>query len=655
MTLSSRIDRLSASALLPRVASGITLAIGLFFIFVWAPHPWGWRGIDQYHQIAEVLAKGGSFDTFDVPWGYGYFLAPFYWLFGPTPLPALLVQALLNATIPLMVCAYASRAFDRRVAAVATVLVAVLSFNTVYVSTESTDSVSTTLFMAMLVAFVRGRQENRWGWFLLVGLCGGIVAQFRPNLVLLPFVFAGLNWLLGPRSWNRLWQGVAIGVVTILLLVPWTWRNYQVSGQFLPTSTHGGIQLWYGTLQTGEHLESRAHNPRSVFATSPFDYTSLLQAPIAFDVWMNCPPVTPRSVSLVYRVNGGTFSRVPMLASAEGHYLGSVPPVRQEARVDYYIETTWPEGGAQPPVHTTPLGGAADPLIYFVSERHTADLDESDALLDIFDVVRMVRHVAWGEPVRAADRLDRDRDGRIDEGDLRAVLRFMLRGMDRGQPATDRVGEFTVTADAATVRFVDGSALRVPRTWTGQLTDLSVGIGAAENLFAVRDRFTQPDPEPRIPLDVQCLGPGDIGINRAYYRQQPHEQHRYVALALDNIRRGPIDYAWSVLYRAFRLFVIVGTDDLGTTQQFNRSRLVYAAGTALSSLFLALAMIGAWIGWRRGYAVLLPLALILYIPVTIAFVLTNMRYTTTVQPLLLTFVAVTLVAAADRLRSGVGE
>ncbi len=27
---------------------------------------------------------------------------------------------------------------------------------------------------------------------------------------------------------------------------------------FLPTSTHGGVQLWYGTLQVGPYLESRA-------------------------------------------------------------------------------------------------------------------------------------------------------------------------------------------------------------------------------------------------------------------------------------------------------------------------------------------------------------------------------------------------------------
>jgi hypothetical protein len=170
----------------------------------------------------------------------------------------------------------------------------------------------------------------------------------------------------------------------------------------------------------------------------------------------------------------------------------------------------------------------------------------------------------------------------------------------------------------------------------------------AENLLADRYRFSEPAVAVKEPVETQCLGPGALTINHAYYRVQPHEQQRYVALALDNIRRAPVDYAWSVLYRGVRLFVILGTDDLGTAQQFDRSRVVYAAGTLLSSLYLALALLGAWIGWRRGYAVLLPLALILYIPVTISFVLTNMRYTTTVQPLLLTFVAVVVVAAADR-------
>ena len=33
--------------------------------------------------------------------------------------------------------------------------------------------------------------------------------------------------------------------------------------------------MWYGTLQTGETIDSRAHNPRSFFEAPAFDYTSL--------------------------------------------------------------------------------------------------------------------------------------------------------------------------------------------------------------------------------------------------------------------------------------------------------------------------------------------------------------------------------------------
>lgn len=642
------VDRLAAMRLLPLAGALTTLAIGLVFIFVWAPHPWGWYGIDQYHHLAVQLANGEAFQTFDVPWGYAYYLAPFYGAFGPTPLPALIVQAILNALVPPMVWLFATQLFDRRVAAVATVLVAVLSFNTVYVSTESTDSISTVLFMALLLAFLRGRRTNRKRWFALAGVLAGIGAQFRPNLVLLPVVLGGLNWLLGPRTWLRLRQGALVAIVAGAMLAPWTWRNYQLSHQFLPTSTHGGVQLWYGTLQTGPYLESRAHNPRSVFATSPFDYTSLMHVPIEFDVWMNCPPGVPRSVNLVYRLDQGAFQSIPLVAGAGGHYTGAIPAVEKETRIYYYIDVAWPEGLAGTPNHVTPAGGANDPLVYFVSDRHTADLDADGALLDIFDAVRVVRHLAWQEPLRGGDKLDRDRDGDVDEADLRALLGLMLRAMDRDEPPVDRLRDLAVSSDRAVMRFTDDSEVVVPRAWHEQLTDLSVSIGAAENLFATRYRFSQPEPAPRVPLEVQCLGPGGITINAAYYRVQPHEQRRYVALALDNIRRAPVDYAWSVLYRSVRLFVILGTEDRGTAQQFANSRWVYAVGTLLSSFYLALAILGAWIGWRRGYAVLLPLVLILYIPVTISFVLTNMRYTTTVQPLLLTFVAVVVVAAADR-------
>ena len=38
--------------------------------------------------------------------------------------------------------------------------------------------------------------------------------------------------------------------------IPWTVRNYRLTGTLIPTSTHGGQQLWYGSLQTGATIDS---------------------------------------------------------------------------------------------------------------------------------------------------------------------------------------------------------------------------------------------------------------------------------------------------------------------------------------------------------------------------------------------------------------
>lgn len=645
---SSRLMSLLESRKVAVLAAVASILLGLLFTFVWAPHPWGWYGIDQYHQLAIELSEGRGFATLDVPWAYGYFLAFFYRLFGPSPLPALLAQNLLNATIPLVLYSYVTRAFDRRVAGVAAILVGLLSFNTIYVSTESTDSVCTALFMLMVWTFDRGRNRDRVWWFAAAGALAGIAAQFRPNLILIPFVLAGLNWLLGPRSWRRIQQGAVIVILAGLMLAPWTIRNYRLTGQVMPTSTHGGIQLWYGTLQTGAYLESRAYNPRRVFATSPFDYSSLTRVPVTVEVWLNCGPGQPESVEMVYRLGDAPPATIPLLPIGNNRYAGAIPSPGRDVPIYYYTQVRWPGLAA---AHITPSGGASDPLVYFVSADHLGDLDTGDRLLDLFDIVRFLRHLAWQEPVRAARMLDRDGDGVLTEADLRDNLRVMLRELDRGEPSIDRLAGLTITDSEVSARFVDGTALVVPRQWDGLATDLQIGDGISEAVMSARRRFAQPYPAPRVPLETQCLGPGGLWLNQPFYRVLPHEMNRYVALSMDNIRRDPTAYAWSVLYRAGRLFIVQGSEDRQTTQQFDRSRVVYLLATVVSGVIFTFFVAGIWLAWRRGYALWLPLALILYVPATIAFVLTNMRYTITVQPLVLTFAAVAVVELLSRVGS----
>src|SRR5262245_42395880 len=133
----------------------ISVALGLAFVFVRAPHPWGWEGFDNYRQLGLALARGELYPTLEVPWGYPAFLAVFYRAFGDRQWIPLVVQVLLNATVPLMIYAAVRSRVGEREALAAALLVGVGSFNTVYASTQTSDSVCTVLFVASVTSFMR--------------------------------------------------------------------------------------------------------------------------------------------------------------------------------------------------------------------------------------------------------------------------------------------------------------------------------------------------------------------------------------------------------------------------------------------------------------------------------------------------------------------
>jgi Dolichyl-phosphate-mannose-protein mannosyltransferase len=621
--------------------------LGLVFIFIWAPHPWGWLGIDQYHQLATELSKGRPFSTMDVPWGYAYFLALFYRLFGPSPIPPLIAQAALNASLPALVYRYGREAFDSRVAAIAALLTGVLSFNTVYASTESSDSVCTVLFVGAVVLFASACRRGDWRRFAAAGALCGLAAQFRPNLILVPLVLALFAVGTGVRDSRRFRNSTITVAFAGAMLVPWVVRNYELTGQFIPTSTHGGVQLWYGTLQTGLYLDARQQNPRRVFEAPVFPYSSLMGAPVIVEGKPSCDLGRPASVDVVYWTDADpTPTRVPLERTADARYAGAIPAPFHPRTISYYFDITWATSLPTLTERYSPAAGPAEPLVYFLSDQHLSDIDSTDAVLDIFDLSRLLQHIAWGVPIRAAEKLDSDRNGRLDESDFRAAVGTLLSGVTQFGKGSQATLNVTASSTDVRARFVDGSELVVPKRWSGLVTDLQVGDGIAAALLR-SSPFSEARPSPEL-LGLPCLGIIDVGINRPFYRTQPHEMRRYTALAWDNIRRDPRAYASSVLYRAVRLFVIRGTDDRGTAVQFAGSRRVYAAATAATAIYLVLFLLGAVLAWHRGYAVWLPLVLVAYVPATIAFVLTNMRYTVSVQPFMFLFIAVALVAVLER-------
>lgn len=626
------------------IASLITLALGLFFTFVWAPHPWGWQGIDQYHELARALVRGEPFGTTDVPWGYAYYGASFYWLFGERVWVPVLAQVIINTAAPLLLYRLAQPLVGARTATLAALILGIFSFNTVYASTQVSDAVCTVLFLLSLVVLARGVRTGSVVDVAIGGFLSGLVPQFRPNMVLFPAILAGGYVLIG-RTWAHLGRAVVFTATVTLALTPWIVRNYRLTNTFMPTSTHGGMQLWYGSLQVGPYLESRAANPRSIFESSPLPYTSLTESPIVVRARKyECAPAGD-APALVYWTDRNPMRQRIIPSGPDGLWIAyAIPPQPAPTAVYYYLEAS--RRGSNGLKLTTPPGGEGNPFVLLVDDRHLEDLDRHQDLVDIFDVIRIARHLAWQEPAGGGE--DLDRNGVVDASDLTAAAAMLLPDAGAG------VVVFSSDASQATLRLADGSRITVPRQWRQRQTDLEVEGNLAGALVSRwRTRSSLIAALPAAP--DECLPIEEVGANTVFYRTELHMMRRYMALAMDNIGRAPLAFAAASAYRMARLFIIRGSDDVHRVQQFSASRFAYAAGTILSAAYFLVFAAGAIVAVKRRSAVAYLLVPIVYVPLTICFVLTNMRYTVTMQPLMFVFVAVAVMAALRLDSPGPGE
>jgi hypothetical protein len=384
-----------------------------------------------------------------------------------------------------------------------------------------------------------------------------------------------------------------------------------------------------------------------VFESPAFEYTSLDHVPIRVSAGMSTCAIDDRdaSLALFYWTDFDPTRRrlTPEDRTSNGRFVFELPPPPESPATYYYYFAVALTGKDGPITVDTPPGGAATPMVYFVSQDHLGDLDRHHDLLDVFDVIRLARHEAWGEPLPAADSLRKA--GIVD---VRGAVDRLLNPVG-GTGTALAIADVRLEHDETEAHITIGGTSRIviPRTWHEKLTDTTLVGPQAEALMHAHASFaalTRPAPEVD-KGDARCAVVDGVMLNDVFYRSETQAMYRYSTLAFDNIRREPIAFLKATLYRMYRVFVVVGSNDKWTTQQFGGGAAIYAAATAASLVFLALFLAGVVILRRRRCDILLPLLLILYVPVTIAPLLTNMRYSVTVQPLMFVFVAATLQAA----------
>lgn len=216
----------------------VALRLPLLALNVAATSDFGW-----YFDAARSIAAGqgyaeGGYPTAFWPVGWPGFLAGALWLLGPHVWVGQLLNLLLSTGAIALMRPVGRRLFpDPGVWRLAAVMIAVFPNQIAYVPLLSVE-----IFFEFLL--LAGFLLLQAGPVFTAGLIFGVASLTKSQAVFLPAVLA----LPRPGRWLR--TVLVSGVAMLLVILPWTARNYAVLGAVVPLSTNGGFTLLTGNNPT---------------------------------------------------------------------------------------------------------------------------------------------------------------------------------------------------------------------------------------------------------------------------------------------------------------------------------------------------------------------------------------------------------------------
>ncbi len=181
-----------------------------------------------------------------LPPGLAFFYMGGMWLFGTENLDMLRVlQAILGALTVNMTYSLARQWLDEKGAIASGLLFLLLPVNIFMPDFLLTETLFT--FICTLGFLVICTQPQRiWRW-ALAGLLWGMAALVRPVLLYFP-IFLLLTSLI---VWRKMlpWKGIVLSLIlTAALVSPWTIRNYNIHGVFMPVESKSGLDFYIFTI-----------------------------------------------------------------------------------------------------------------------------------------------------------------------------------------------------------------------------------------------------------------------------------------------------------------------------------------------------------------------------------------------------------------------
>lgn len=215
-----------------------------------------------HYKLALSIASGNGFTIGGGPFfsrmpGYPYAIAPIMAVFA-NPFAARLFNLVLSVLTIALTYILGMKLWGKKTGLAAAFLLAVypsaILFNFMLVG----ENLAILLNLIAVLALYYGINYRGYKALLLAaaaGFCWGLAALNVANILLIIPIVPLVLWAV-TRDWRR---SVMIGAIVIaaiiMTLAPWTIRNYNLSGRFIPIRTQSGLLLYGANCQKTLDIE----------------------------------------------------------------------------------------------------------------------------------------------------------------------------------------------------------------------------------------------------------------------------------------------------------------------------------------------------------------------------------------------------------------
>ncbi len=244
------------------------LILRLYFIFIYPQFPVVTDPM-RYDALGWNLASGNGFidetgkaELTRGP-GYPFFLALIYRIFGHSYRYVRSFQVLFSIFTLILIFLLAKDIFGKE-AAFSALFIA--SFYPPFISYNGilyTETIFTFLIVLFTYVFLYALKKDRWWIYILLGVISGYAVLLRAEFILVFLSFLVLGVFYSKGDFKKYIYAI---LTVLIILAPWTIRNYKVSGRPVFVSSLFGSTLWMSSYK-GEWLEWHYQDPYYISLT----------------------------------------------------------------------------------------------------------------------------------------------------------------------------------------------------------------------------------------------------------------------------------------------------------------------------------------------------------------------------------------------------